>query len=91
MANRAKRSGRAEAKALMDSLLDEIDEDRARQLRHELGQRRWIVSWARTDEGPWLARVSGPGYPETIERTGLTRVHAIELAAEALDRCLGVS
>ena len=71
----------------MTRLLDEIDEERARRLRDELGQRRWIVSWDAAADGPWLARVSGPGHPETIERTGLTRVHAIDLAAEALGRC----
>jgi hypothetical protein len=89
MANRTKRGGRDDqAKTLMTSLLDEIDDERARRLRTDLGGRRWIVSWARTDDGTWLARVSGPGHPETIERNGLTRVHAIELAVDALGRSL---
>ncbi len=89
MAFRSKRTKRnSQAIELMNSLLDEVDEERARKLRHELGQRRWIVSWSSTEDGPWLARVSGPGHPETIERSGLTRIHAIELAVEALGRCL---
>ncbi|HEY2158697.1 MAG TPA: hypothetical protein VGH33_23905 [Isosphaeraceae bacterium] len=92
MAFRSKHTKRNErAIELMNSLLDEVDEERARRLRDELGQRRWIVSWSLTDEGPWLARVSGPGHAETIERSGLTRIHAIELAAEALGRCLKTS
>jgi hypothetical protein len=90
MAFRVKRGGRDEqATKVMTSLLDEIDEERARRLRSELGQqRRWLVSWQGAEGGSWTARVSGPDYPETIERTGLTRAHAIELAAEALGRCL---
>jgi hypothetical protein len=69
---------------LMDNLLDEIDEERARQLRNDLGRRHWLVSWMLDDDGTWMARVSGPGYPDTVERTGRTRVEAIERATSAL-------
>jgi hypothetical protein len=89
MAFRSKRTKRdTQAVELMNSLLDEVDEERARRIRHQLGQLRWIVSWSRTDEGPWLARLSGPGHPETIERSGRTRVHAIEQATDAAGLCL---
>jgi hypothetical protein len=84
MAFRSKRTKRdPQAVELMNSLLDEVDEERARRVRHQLGQRRWLVSWSQIDGGKWLARLSGPGRPETIERSGRTRVHAIELAVAA--------
>ncbi len=89
MAFRMKRTTREKPTCKsMDALMDNLDEERARILRHGMGLRRWIVSWSLTEEGPWLARVSGPGHAETIERSGLTRIHAIELAAEELGRCL---
>ena len=75
------------AKQLMDSLLDEIDEERAKRLRHEFGQRRWVLSWIRADDA-WMARLSAPGVPETIERTGRTRIEAIERTAVALREAL---
>lgn len=71
------------AKQLMDSLLDEIDEERAKRLRHEFGQRRWILSWVREDDA-WMARLSAPRVINTIEATARTRVQAIERAAVAL-------
>ena len=89
MGSRAKSGERRgeTAKQLMNSLLDEIDEERARRLRHEFGQRRWILSWNREVEG-WVARLSGPGVAETIEQVGRTRVEAVERAAVALREAL---
>ena len=63
---------------------DRRDERRACQTRTNLGCRRWLVSWRRTERGAWLARLSCPEVPETIERTGPTRCAAIARAVEGL-------
>src|SRR5690349_1746716 len=70
------------------SLLDRRDEGRARALRADLGLRGKIVSWHRDEEprGPsrWIARVSCPDWPDTVEGRGLSRCRAIRAADEAL-------
>jgi hypothetical protein len=71
------------ARQAMDALLEEIDEERARRLRQAYGQRHWLVSWQPAGDGSWLARLSGPGVLETVERTGRSRLAAIEEAALA--------
>jgi hypothetical protein len=67
----------ASAQKYLEGILNDIDEQRAKKLRHEFGQRLWILSWHPSEQGTWLARLSGPGCPETIERTGRTRAEAI--------------
>jgi hypothetical protein len=74
------------AQGYMAGILDDIDEARAKKLRHEFGQRLWILSWYPSDKHSWLARLSGPGCPETIEQTGRTRSEAI---SEALRLAMG--
>ena len=86
MGRRSKRSGET-VKEIMDNLLDELDEDRAKGLREVYGLSRWVLSWM-VEGGAWMARISGPGYPDTIERTGRTRVAAIKKAAAALKEVL---
>ncbi len=75
------------AKQLMNSLLDEIDETRAKGLREVYGLKRWVLSWMVQGDA-WMARISGPGHADTVERTGRTRVDAIEKAAAALKEVL---
>ena len=74
------------AQGYMAGMLDDIDEARAKKLRHEFGQKLWILSWYPSDKNSWLARLSGPGCPETIEQTGRTRSEAI---ADALCLAMG--
>lgn len=70
----------------MQSLLDQVDERRARRLRVELGRRQWLVSWlAEPDGRGWRARVSCPGLDATVERVGATRCRAIEQACKAVE------
>lgn len=78
------------ARRLMDGLLNEIDEERARGLRERYGRNRWVLSWG-AEGGAWLAKISGPGRGETIECLGKTRVDAIERAATALQKSLSSS
>lgn len=68
----------------LDALRDELDGELARRYRRALGKRRWLVSWAEEADGLWLARLSGPEYPDTVERTGRSRAEAIATAARAL-------
>jgi hypothetical protein len=75
-------------KQLMVSLLDEIDEERAKHLRTAFGRLRWILSWHWADSGAWNARLSAPGHPETLEREGRTRLDAIERAEIAMRQAL---
>jgi hypothetical protein len=75
-------------KRLMDNLLDEIDEERAKHLRIAFGQKRWLLSWSRADSGLWAARLSAPDHPETVEREGRTRLDAIERAEITLRQAL---
>jgi hypothetical protein len=70
-------------------LLDAWDDREARLLRAELGGHRWLVSWTRRDDGRWLARVSCPSLPTTVERDGRSRCRAIRRAEAALHRLLG--
>lgn len=64
---------------------DWLDERQAQRLRQNYGQVGWLVSWQREEEGgPWLARLSCPGWAETIERYGVTRRTAINKADRAL-------
>jgi hypothetical protein len=66
------------------TLQDRWDIRRAVSRRDRLGRRRWLVNWQRRPDGWWLARVSCPRVPITIERAGPTRCQAIRRAAEAL-------
>jgi hypothetical protein len=68
----------------LDALRDELDAEVARRYRKSLGKKFWIVSWAESGDGLWLARLSGPEYPDTVERTGRSRSEAIASAARAL-------
>jgi hypothetical protein len=77
-------------KQLMDKLLDEIDEERAKILRNGYGQLRWILSWVRADSGGWTARLSTSNHPETLECEGRTRVDAIKRAEISMRQALGL-
>lgn len=63
---------------------DRHDEAEAVRVREDLGRRGRLVSWRRRRDGRWLARVSDPEFPGTIERSGRTRCEAIRLAASYL-------
>jgi hypothetical protein len=69
---------------------DRMDERRARRLRFQLGQRRWLVSWQRRSDGRWLVRLSCPSLVFTLERTGKTRTAAIAQAVRTLDAILAL-
>jgi hypothetical protein len=71
---------------LLGPWFDRRDEARARRLRVELGRCRWLVSWSRLDGGWWMARLSCPEVPPTIERIGSSRCRAIGRARTALGR-----
>ncbi len=84
---------------------DEHDERWARWMRDEFGRKQWLLSWYRLDDAQgWLARLSCPELPDTLEADGRTRCLAIGRAhraleaqliahrnAEALDACSGRS
>ncbi|HEU5117089.1 MAG TPA: hypothetical protein VFT74_10525 [Isosphaeraceae bacterium] len=72
-------------------LLDRIDDFRARRMRAALGARRWLLSWSQdlaATRYSWLARVSCPELPLTIERRGRSRIGASVRAQRALERLL---
>lgn len=71
-------------RTLLQTWRDRRDDRRARRRRDELGRRRWLVSWQSRRDGWWVARVSCPQDPETVERAGATRLDAIESAERAL-------
>ncbi len=71
-------------------LLDRLDERRASRLRRAWGPKGRLVSWRRIDAGGWNARLSGPEWPETIERHGRTRRAAILRAAVVLEARAGL-
>ncbi|HWE38565.1 MAG TPA: hypothetical protein VG406_18485 [Isosphaeraceae bacterium] len=71
-------------RSLWNSWLDRRDDRRARRRRQVLGRRRWLVSWRPRRDGWWVARVSCPSDPETIERAGASRIEAIDHAERAL-------
>lgn len=63
----------------------ERDEQKAREMRERLGRgSRWLVSWEACGKNRWLARVSCPDHPETIERVGTSRIAAIWQAVKDL-------
>jgi hypothetical protein len=65
----------------MSLTLDATDEYRAKYLRSDYGKVRWILSWhPQHDDGPWVARLSIPGYEPTIQAYGSTRCGAIDMA-----------
>ncbi len=66
--------------SLIELLGDRRDERRARQLRNRFGRQRRLLSWQRLGPERWLARLSGPEHPETIEALGSTRLEAIAAA-----------
>ncbi len=72
----------------LDALKDRLDDRRAQRCRYDFGTHRWLVSWAPADGRKWLARLSAPEHPETIERFGKTRVAAIQAAAKVLRRAI---
>lgn len=80
------RSGRptSGARRFLDALRDELDVEMARRYRRALGKKHWLVSWTGEADGLWLARLSGPEYSDTVERTGRSRAEAIAAAARAL-------
>jgi hypothetical protein len=71
-------------RSLWKSWLDRRDNRRARRRRQALGRRRWLVSWYPRRDGWWVARISGPDDPETVERAGASRIDAIDRAERAL-------
>jgi hypothetical protein len=77
MARELKKRKVVSAQEYMQGILNDMDEQRAKKLRHDFGLRHWILSWQPSEEGAWLARLSGPGCAETVERTGRTRSEAI--------------
>lgn len=68
------------------AVLDRRDERAAQRLRRQYGQHGWLLSWAPFPNGRWLARLSRPEWPETVERTGGSRIEAIQRADHALHR-----
>jgi hypothetical protein len=64
---------------------DRFDEAAARRLRRRLGRDGQLVSWQRRPGhgGDWVARLSGPALPLTVERRGRTRRQAIRRAGQA--------
>lgn len=70
---------------IQDPLYNRRDEEHARFRRAVLGRRQWLVSWEERGDGRWLARVSCPQLPMTIERSGNTRCEAIRFATEFLE------
>lgn len=64
------------------------DDRRARRLRWDYGHRGWLVSWRCVGGERWLARLSCPERPETIEGDGRTRIEAIRHADAGLRRML---
>lgn len=73
------------AKLLGDGL-DWLDERMARRKRRKFGRKGWLLSWSTDPEGRWLARLSGPRFPRTVERTAKSRLQAIGRSARALTR-----
>ena len=69
-------------------LLDRLDEGRARRIRERYGRRGMLLSWQRDASERWLARLSSPEHPRTIELTGPTRIGAIARASRSLARRL---
>ena len=68
---------------------EEYDERWARWMREEFGRKRWLLSWHRLGDGRgWLARLSCPEHPETVEVEGQSRCHAIGRAHRALEAIL---
>jgi hypothetical protein len=65
-------------------VMDGVDESRAKRLQGEYGRVKWLVSWHKQDEGLWLARVSCPNWPETVEGVGQSRCLAIDSATRHL-------
>jgi hypothetical protein len=71
--------------AANDDYADLLDEHRAGRFRESLGRRGLILSWVGPHAGsanPWLARLSGPELPLTVERRGRSRCEAIRRAHE---------
>jgi hypothetical protein len=62
------------------------DDRRARRLRLDYGRRHWLVSWRADGPDRFVARLSCPGWPETVERAGTSRLDAIRRADRALRR-----
>ncbi len=75
--------GRSSRPAL---LLDRLDERLALARRAEFGRRLWLLSWHRRPDATWTARLSGPGFERTVERSARTRAFAISRAARASGR-----
>jgi len=69
-------------------LLDRLDEGRARRIRERYGRRGMLLSWQRDASERWLARLSSPEHPRTIELSGPTRIGAIARASRSLARRL---
>jgi len=74
---------------MLKTLRDDHDERWARLMRDEFGRRKWLLSWHRDEVADaWLARLSCPQLPETVERHGRSRCHAIGRANRALSAML---
>ena len=68
---------------------EEYDERWARWMREEFGRKLWLLSWQPLEHGRgWLARLSCPDLPETVETEGQSRCHAIGRAHRALEALL---
>ena len=67
-------------------LRDRLDESSALRARLAHGRLGRLLSWRRGPDGLWVARLSGPEAPRTVERSAATRRGAIARAGRALDR-----
>ena len=65
-------------------VMRDVDQSRAVKLRNEYGRVGWLVSWYPQEDEFWLARLSCPNYPETVEALGQSRCLAIDSATRHL-------
>ncbi len=61
-------------------VMEDVDISRAVKMRTEYGRVKWLLSWYPQEDDFWLARLSCPNYPETVEALGQSRCLAIDSA-----------
>ena len=69
---------------LFSEVMGDVDQSKAVKLRQEYGRVGWLVSWYPQEDEFWLARLSCPNYPETVEALGQSRCLAIDSATRHL-------